>query len=271
MKVLNVSLRRVLSGLLALALVLTMVGGLPLTKAQASDGIVLGPDEYKWSEFNPFPSGDPEGIITLWWQVHFVNLGTEDVYNVTATIIYVPSNVTIANGDVSFDDPIPAGLGDWSDDDFGLTFDMSDPQDPMSMMYWQVEYDDAEGHHVIPLVGKYLWENGHEGLTPGYWKNHPESWPPTGYNTGQTFSAVFGVGPSNKTLLQVLNTGGGGKKALGRHAVAALLNATHPNIDYFFSEAEVIQMVQDAYASSDYEGAKDILEVFNELEGDINP
>jgi hypothetical protein len=274
MKVLNVSVRKVLLSLLALTLVLTMVGGLPLTKAQAADGIILGPDQYRWSQ-STLPSGDPAGNITLYWEVHFVNLGTETVYNVTATIISVPENVIIENGDVAFDDPIPAGLGDWSDDDFGLTFDMTDPQDPMSMMYWRIEYDDAEGnHYIIFRVGKFYWENGLEGLTPGFWKNHweaPRDYWPAGYEPNdpdQTFLDVFGVGPDN-TLLHVLKTGGGKDKALGRHAVAALLNAAHPNINYFFSEAEVIQMVQDAYASGDYEDVKDILEAENELEGDI--
>jgi hypothetical protein len=96
-----------------------------------------------------------------------------------------------------------------------------------------------------------------------------ESW--TGYDTNDSFSAVFGVPRvPDVRLLQALNTGGGGESALGRHAVAALLNAAHPNIDYFFTQAEVIQMVQDAYASGDYEGTKDTFEIFNELEGDIN-
>jgi hypothetical protein len=142
MKVLNVRVRRVLSGLLVLTLLLAIGMGLPLTQAKGSSGIILEPDQYRWSQTS-LPSGDPEGIITLWWEVHFVNLGDEEVYNVRATIISVPENVTIVDGEVSFDDPIPAGLGDWSDDDFGLTFDMtSDPlPSPMEGLEWQVEYD----------------------------------------------------------------------------------------------------------------------------------
>jgi len=112
-------------------------------------------------------------------------------------------------------------------------------------------------------------EEGDEGLTPGYWKNHLGDWPPTGYSPDDSFKAVFSVGP-DVTLLQALNTGGGGEAALGRHAVAALLNAAHPNINYEYSVGEVIAMVQDAYATGDYEGTKDILEDYNELEGDIN-
>jgi hypothetical protein len=106
-----------------------------------------------------------------------------------------------------------------------------------------------------------------EGLTPGYWKNHLDDW--VGYDPAQYFDDVFGVGP-HVTLLQALETGGGGAAALGRHATAALLNAAHPNINYEFSEAEIIAMVQDAYASGDYEDVKDTFEGYNELEGDIN-
>ena len=70
--------------------------------------------------------------------------------------------------------------------------------------------------------------------------------------------------PGNKSLLQVLKLGGGGYKALMRHAVAALLNAASPNVNYFYSEAEVIAMVKAAFASGDYEATKDLLEAQNE-------
>jgi hypothetical protein len=49
-----------------------------------------------------------------------------------------------------------------------------------------------------------------------------------------------------------------------RHAVAALLNAASGEVDYFYSEAEVIEWVQNAYATGDYESHKDHLELENE-------
>ncbi len=74
------------------------------------------------------------------------------------------------------------------------------------------------------------------GRTPGYWKthilpnDHPYAWPSPYIPTG-TSASLFGVvftgnpfGP-NATLLDVLNLGGGGYIAVGRHIVAALLNA----------------------------------------------
>ena len=58
--------------------------------------------------------------------------------------------------------------------------------------------------------------------------------------------------------------GGGGEKALGRHAVAALLNAATGGVDYAFAEADVIAMVQNAYATGDFNGIKDLLQAENE-------
>ncbi|MBI4304239.1 MAG: hypothetical protein HY665_07900 [Chloroflexi bacterium] len=103
---------------------------------------------------------------------------------------------------------------------------------------------------------------GDEGLTPGYWKNHLSAW--QGYTPSQYFDAVFGVGP-HVTLLKALQTGGGGAFALGRHAVAALLNAASSNVDYPLAEAQVIALVQNAYATGTFEGVKNTLEGYNEL------
>ena len=49
-----------------------------------------------------------------------------------------------------------------------------------------------------------------------------------------------------------------------RHAVAALLNAASPGVNYFYSEAEVIALVQDAFNTGDYETSKNLLEAQNE-------
>jgi hypothetical protein len=113
-----------------------------------------------------------------------------------------------------------------------------------------------------------------EGCTPGYWKqvHHWGSWvnPPYDPETSR-FDVMFGVDCKDmacegKTLLEVLKTGGGGEKALGRHAVAALLNASHPDVDYLYSPGDVIGKVQAAYTSGDFETYKDLLEVQNELD-----
>lgn len=106
-------------------------------------------------------------------------------------------------------------------------------------------------------------EEGGEGCTPGYWKNHLDSWAGTGYAPTATVKATFDV-TYGSTLLAALKTGGGQEKALMRHAVAALLNAASSGVDYEYTEAEVIAMVQAAFASKDYESAKDMLADANE-------
>jgi hypothetical protein len=113
---------------------------------------------------------------------------------------------------------------------------------------------------------------GREGCTPGYWKNHTEDWPATGYSTVQTLEAVFDVpnalGLDNVTLLTALGTGGGGVSALLRHAVAALLNAAHPAVDYPLTIEGVISAVNAALASGNettIENLKNQLDTWNNL------
>jgi hypothetical protein len=110
---------------------------------------------------------------------------------------------------------------------------------------------------------------GEEGCTPGFWKNHPEAW--VGFSPGDSFATVFGVAalpgqPATLTLEQAVNLGGGGFDALARHAVAALLNAAHPEVDYPFTEAQIIALVQGAIAGTeDVETVKNMFEAANEL------
>ena len=101
---------------------------------------------------------------------------------------------------------------------------------------------------------------GDEGCTPGYWKNlrkHRDDW--VGFAPTDSFSDVFGVGP-DRPLRRVLRTGGGGYRALYRHAVAALLNAANPNVNYAYTVQQVISMVD----TDDPETIKDQLEAENE-------
>lgn len=99
-----------------------------------------------------------------------------------------------------------------------------------------------------------------EGRTPGYWKNHTSAWKV--YKTTDNFRTVFGVGP-DKSLIQVLNTGGGKWDALHRHAVAALLNSTSGVV--FLGPDAVIDVVQWAYSpAGNWASAKDYLEDLNE-------
>jgi hypothetical protein len=113
---------------------------------------------------------------------------------------------------------------------------------------------------------------GGEGCTPGYWKqpHHFDSWAATGYEPGDSYDAVFGVDSSIDTLLDGLRARGGGENALARHAVAALLNATSPDVSYEYSAAGVIGMVQDAYATGNFRAVKNMFEYENEMGCPLN-
>jgi hypothetical protein len=122
-----------------------------------------------------------------------------------------------------------------------------------------------------------IWEAppGGEGCTPGFWKQeqHFDSW--VGFSPDQKFSEVFGVDITlraggratieDPTLLQALEANGGGINALARHAVAALLNASNPDVSFGFTADQVIQKVQDAIDNPDtMEAVKNELAAENE-------
>jgi len=108
-------------------------------------------------------------------------------------------------------------------------------------------------------------QHGGQGCSTGFWKNghHFRSWKQ--FLPSQNYGTVFGVRPSfTKTLLGALQQGGGGEKALGRQAVAALLNAANAQVNYAFTVRQVIAKVQQAYAARTFEAVAHELEVENE-------
>lgn len=99
---------------------------------------------------------------------------------------------------------------------------------------------------------------GNQGCTPGYWKNHTDSWPATGYSPTQTVSSVFAQAslyPSGiSTLLAALDLAGGpgvdgAAEILLRAATAALLNASHAGVSYPRPPSTVIADVNGVLAS----------------------
>jgi len=110
----------------------------------------------------------------------------------------------------------------------------------------------------------------------GYWKNHLSAWRPTPYGPHDSVGSVFPsadlYGLDWNTLLEALEFGGGpdangGAMILLRHAVAALLNASHPEIYYRRTEADVIAQVNRALNSGNRDAMltlKDMLESDNE-------
>lgn len=109
-----------------------------------------------------------------------------------------------------------------------------------------------------------------QGCTPGYWKQpqHFDSWAAP-YTPETSFGSVFADAFPGKTLLDVVKQGGGGLKALGRHTVAALLNAAG-GVESGLSTADVISAFNTAYASGDYESQKNIFAGLNELGCPLN-
>lgn len=120
-----------------------------------------------------------------------------------------------------------------------------------------------------------------EGCTPGYWKNNSDKHDAAGwtiYNATDSFDATFSVdieinwsekGKPKVTddfdLQQALEAKGGDLNALARHGTAALLNAAQSDVGYDFTEAEVIQMVQDAVTAYNV----DDLDTFNSILEDL--
>jgi hypothetical protein len=104
-----------------------------------------------------------------------------------------------------------------------------------------------------------------QGCTPGYWRKrrNRESW--TAPYTRQTqFSSVFANAFPDKSLVDVLRNGGRGKNGLGRHAVAALLNAASPNVDYSLTVDQVVTAFNNAVASGEYKKTKKMLHELNQ-------
>jgi hypothetical protein len=120
-----------------------------------------------------------------------------------------------------------------------------------------------------------------EGLSHGYWKNHPADWPAP-YTPSQTLGSVFAssaaYGLDEDTLGAALSFKGknaltGKARILLRQAVAALLNAAHPNINYPLTVAQVIAPVNAALDSGDADvmlELEGILDDYNNLEGDLS-
>jgi hypothetical protein len=130
---------------------------------------------------------------------------------------------------------------------------------------------------------------GEQGCGPGFWKQeqHVDFW--VDVNPDDSFSNVFGVeievkfkekGTKGKpsllndpTLIQALRAKGGKVNALARQAVAALLNAESPDVDYALSPGEVVLLFQIAFDSTDpsaIETQKDNFETLNKLGCPLN-
>jgi hypothetical protein len=92
-----------------------------------------------------------------------------------------------------------------------------------------------------------------------FWKRNPGLWAPTGYSPSQTAGSIFALSAyprlASRTLRTTLDGGGGDDmegavKVLLRKGVAALLNASHPELNYPRDAASIIADVNAAIASN---------------------
>jgi hypothetical protein len=118
----------------------------------------------------------------------------------------------------------------------------------------------------------------YQGLTPGFWKQsqHFDFWTAP-YTPSTTVGTVFIVNSSSvsgsATLLEALDWSSGNtllaaKQKLVRQAVAALLNAAHPDVDYPMTQAEIISAVNTALQSSSRDAVNTLanqLDTYNNL------
>ena len=94
------------------------------------------------------------------------------------------------------------------------------------------------------------------GRTPGYWKTHtnwPSPYKASGSQASQ-FNAVFGSagGYPGMSLLAVLGLMSGGKDALARHIVAALLNAAQGLTPATILSTTLVKAIWTSYVTKGY-------------------
>lgn len=124
---------------------------------------------------------------------------------------------------------------------------------------------DCDGDNHNPPSGE------HHGCGPDYWADHTKHnarW--KSHRKDDRFDASFGVDSAgNKGLLKVLkekNFSGRGSvsKDMQRQAAAAMLNADNPDVNYFYSSGEIAEIVLNAYATKDFETARNLLKAQND-------
>lgn len=127
----------------------------------------------------------------------------------------------------------------------------------------------AHWSDTLSIEGTIITGEWSYGCSPGFWKNHENAWP-TGYDPAADFDGTFSddtftcdAFDPDITLMDALKLKGGGLNALARQAVAALLNAAHPDVDYELTVDEVMDKVQWAIDEEEYKSVKDELEGYN--------
>ncbi|MDR2642854.1 MAG: putative Ig domain-containing protein, partial [Planctomycetaceae bacterium] len=141
----------------------------------------------------------------------------------------------------------------------------------------------ADGDEVYNIAVKAVEEIiipptdlGTEGFSVNYWKSHSDDWQIDLNANYESFFNVPAYVPAG-TLSDAINCNdkaydyyGNTVKELWRESVAAILNASHPNIEYKYSLQEIKEMVQMAYWSGQYAMYAAILKSENSRGGNIH-
>jgi hypothetical protein len=107
------------------------------------------------------------------------------------------------------------------------------------------------------------------GCSPGFWSQRglrASYWTATGYAPADDYDDVFGNGPEISLYSALTARGNASGQALLRHSVAALLNAAHPDINFPFSEAEVIALTHAAWD----DGRRNVINALKDTFDDAN-
>jgi len=129
------------------------------------------------------------------------------------------------------------------------------------------ETDNCPASMVWVAAGLAIQEGGGEGCGLRFWRKRRNlGYWPDGLSPDAPFSSVFDDAFYPLTLHDVLSQRGGGLNALGRAAVAALLNASSPDVDYDLIPSEVVDLFDDVYPlnKAAYENLELMFKGFND-------
>jgi hypothetical protein len=139
---------------------------------------------------------------------------------------------------------------------------------------------------VMTITPAHAVNTGNEGCTPGYWKNHPQSWQETGPltpNTPLTFDPPSALIPafapssldldndgSSDTFLDALSFKGGpgavgAERILFRAAVASWLNAATEEVGFPLRRKDFVPEVNAAIATGDRQTMIDLASELDKL------
>ena len=187
-------------------------------------------DGPEWDSISPEVTV-PAGATSVSAQIFSEDAGGEFAGNLEASLVWVASGLTLVTpelpdgGACCFDDgTCQEGLEPYECECFGGTYQGD------GTLCADVDCTPEEGCH------------------PRFWKRYCNLslWPEP-YEAHTPFGDVFVDAFPGKNLRQVVRRRGWGIRALGRETVAALLNAASPDVNYPYTEDEVINMFNDAY------------------------